>query len=162
MNCKVVLNLSSPKTPGYTLFDRSTAGIHLRESLFERIIILLGGRIAEEVIYNTSITTGAINDFEEALKLAEKMVVQYGMGNGENIIPAHMSDKYKEIIDKEVTEIINYAYLLGRLVLENCKNIILESSQLLKREKKILPNKLGNIINEHCSDVSKLQDILSE
>jgi len=157
---KVVLNLSSPKTPGYTIFDRSTTGLYLRESLFEHLIILLGGRIAEEIIYNASITTGAINDFEEALKLAEKMIVQYGMGNSENLLHPSMSDKYKEMVDTEVTELINYAYLLGRVVLENCKDIILESSQLLKRERKLLPNNLEKIFNQNSYDVEKLKDIL--
>jgi ATP-dependent Zn protease len=40
----------------------------------------MAGRIAEEAFYDVSTTTGAINDFEETLKLAEKMIVYYGMG----------------------------------------------------------------------------------
>jgi len=72
---KVVINLSSPKSPGYTVFEASTSNIYTREALFEHLMILLSGRIAEEVFYNVSVTTGAINDFEEALKLAEKMVI---------------------------------------------------------------------------------------
>jgi ATP-dependent Zn protease len=40
-------------------------------------MILLAGRIAEEAFYGVSVSTGAINDFQEALKLAEKMVCYY-------------------------------------------------------------------------------------
>ena len=90
---KVVINLSSPKSPGYTVFETSTSNIYVREALFEHLMILLSGRIAEEVFYNVSVTTGALNDFEEALKLAEKMVLYYGMGS--NIIYPSNSEKYK-------------------------------------------------------------------
>jgi cell division protease FtsH len=156
---KVVLNLSSPKTPGYTIFEPSATGIHLKEALFERIVILLGGRIAEEVLYNVSITTGAINDFEEAYKLAERMIMQYGMG--EKVIYPNTSEKYKEIIDNEVIELINYAYLLGRIVLENCKQIIIESSEFLVKEKKMVPRQLTTIFEESSQDVLILRDIFS-
>jgi cell division protease FtsH len=156
---KVVLNLSSPKTPGYTVFERSASSIYLKEALFEHLIILLGGRIAEEVIYNVSITTGAINDFEEALKLAERMIVHYGMG--EKVLYPSSSEKYKEIIDNEVSELINYAYLVGRLVLENCKQIIQESSALLQTEKKLLPRHLSDMIRDSYPEVLKLKDIFT-
>jgi len=156
---KVVLNLSSPKTPGYTVFERSASSIYLKEALFEHLIILLGGRIAEEVIYNVSVTTGAINDFEEALKLAERMIVHYGMG--EKVLYPSSSEKYKEIIDNEVSELINYAYLVGRLVLENCKQIIQESSALLQKEKKLLPSNLSEMIRDSYPEVLKLKDIFT-
>jgi cell division protease FtsH len=101
---KVIINLSAPKSPGYTVFEASVSSILTREALFEHLMILLAGRIAEEVLYDVSVTTGAINDFEEALKLAEKMVVYYGMGK--NIIYPNMSEKYKELIDIEVEKLI--------------------------------------------------------
>ena len=156
---KVVLNLSSPRTPGYTVFERSAASIYLKEALFEHMIILLGGRIAEEVVYNVSVTTGAINDFEEALKLAERMIVHYGMG--EKVLYPSTSEKYKEIIDNEVSDLINYAYLVGRIVLENCKPIILESSRLLKTEKKIVPGQLSDMVRDSYPDVLKLKEIFN-
>jgi cell division protease FtsH len=131
----------------------------LKEALFEHLIILLGGRIAEEVIYNVSVTTGAINDFEEALKLAERMIVHYGMG--EKVLYPSSSEKYKEIIDNEVSELINYAYLVGRLVLENCKQIIQESSALLQKEKKLLPSNLSEMIRDSYPEVLKLKDIFT-
>ena len=120
---------------------------------------MLGGRIAEEVVYNVSVTTGAINDFEEALKLAERMILHYGMG--ENVLYPSSSEKYKEIVDTEVSELINYAYLVGRIVLENCKPIILESSGFLYREKKLLPSHLADMIRDSHPEVIKLKEIFS-
>ena len=153
---KVVLNLSSPKTPGYTVFERSASSIYLKEALFEHLIILLGGRIAEEVVYNVSITTGAINDFEEALKLAERMIVYYGMG--ETILYPSSSEKYKEIIDDEVSLLINSAYALGRGVLENCHDIIVETSTRLQKEKQLNAAVLSEIIHETYPEVLTLKE----
>jgi cell division protease FtsH len=153
---KVVLNLSSPRTPGYTVFERSSSSIYLKEALFEHLIILLGGRIAEEVVYNVSITTGAINDFEEALKLAERMIVYYGMG--ENILYPSSSEKYKEIIDTEVSLLINNAYNLGRGVLENCRDIIVETSARLQKEKQLNAAVLSEIIHETYPSILTLKE----
>lgn len=142
---KVVINLSSPRSPGYTIFEKSTSNIYVREALFEHLMILLAGRIAEEVFYDVSVTTGAINDFEEALKLAEKMVLYYGMGK--NIIYPSSSEKYKEMIDTEVTELIDQAYKLSQMIIEHCKDLILETSEILKRDKLLKADKLHEIIN---------------
>jgi len=143
---KAVINLSSPKSPGYTIFEKSTSNIYTREGLFEHLMILLAGRIAEEVVYGVSVTTGAINDFEEALKLAEKMIVYYGMGK--NIIYPNNSEKYKEMIDTEVIQLINDAYKLSFLIVEHCKELILETSEILKKEKIIKADALNKIITE--------------
>jgi cell division protease FtsH len=141
---KVVINLSSPKSPGYTVFEGSTSNIYVREALFEHLMILLGGRIAEEVFYGVSVTTGAINDFEEALKLAEKMIVYYGMGS--NVIYPSLSEKYKEEIDTEVINLLNEAYKCANVLLENSKDFIIETSEILKRDKIIKVDKLNELL----------------
>jgi len=152
---KVVINLSSPKSPGYTVFERSLSNIYVREALFEHLMILLSGRIAEEVFYNVSVTTGALNDFEEALKLAEKMVVYYGMGT--NIIYPSNSEKYKEMIDNDVTELINDAYNCAQMLIITCKSLIYETSEILKKEKLLKAETLNNLINEKYSDLLNLK-----
>jgi len=143
---KVVINLSSPKSPGYTVFESSTSNIYVREALFEHLMILLSGRIAEEVFYNVSVTTGALNDFEEALKLAEKMVLYYGMGS--NIIYPSNSEKYKELIDNDVIELINNAYNYAQMLIITCKDLICETSEILKRDKLLKADTLSSLINE--------------
>jgi len=146
---KVVINLSSPKSPGYTVFETSTSNIYIREALFEHLMILLSGRIAEEVFYNVSVTTGALNDFEEALKLAEKMVLYYGMGS--NIIYPSNSEKYKELIDNDVIELINNAYNCAQMIIITCKDLICETSEMLKRDKLLKADALNTILNEKYS-----------
>jgi cell division protease FtsH len=152
---KVIINLSAPKSPGYTVFEASSSSILTREALFEHLMILLAGRIAEEVFYDVSVTTGAINDFEEALKLAEKMVVYYGMGK--NIIYPNMSEKYKELIDIEVETLINDAYAYSEFILKNAKPFLYEASELLKREKIVKANALMDLMTSKYPEVLDLK-----
>jgi len=141
---KVVINLSSPKSPGYTVFEGSTSNIYIREALFEHLMILLAGRIAEEAFYDVSVTTGAINDFEEALKLAEKMIIYYGMGS--NVIYPSLSEKYKELIDIEVVKLINEAYRCSEIIIDKSKDFIYETSELLKKDKLLKADMLNELI----------------
>lgn len=132
---KVVINLSSPKSPAYTVFDSSVSSILTRESLFEHLMILLAGRIAEEIMYGVSVTTGAINDFEEAYELAVKMITFYGMGK--NAIYPNSSEKYKELIDREVDALLHKAYDDASYIVQNSRRFIVEGAEKLKKEKTI-------------------------
>jgi len=152
---KVVINLSSPKSPGYTVFEGSTSNIYIREALFEHLMILLAGRIAEEVFYDISVTTGAINDFEEALKLAEKMIIYYGMG--ENIIYPSLSEKYKEMIDNEVVNLIDDAYKCANIIIQHAKEYIQETSEILKKDKIIKVDKLNELMETKYKDLLNLK-----
>lgn len=127
---KVIINLSAPKSPAYTVFESSASSIMTREALFEHLMILLAGRIAEETFFGISVTTGAINDFEEALKLAERMVSYYGMGK--KLIYPSMSEKYKEMIDDEVATIISDAYGYSEFIIRNAKELIREGANTLQ------------------------------
>lgn len=153
---KVVINFSSPNSPGYTVFESSISNIYTRDALFERLMILLSGRIAEEIFYGVSVTTGALNDFEEALKLAQKMVLYYGMGS--NIIYPYTSDKYKELIDNDILELINSAYSYAEAILRKSKHLVRETSEMLKRDKVLKADFLTNLIEskyEHLLELRK-------
>lgn len=152
---KVVINLSSPKSPGYTVFEASTTTIFTREALFEHLAILLAGRIAEEVFYGVSTTTGAIGDFEEAYKLAEKMIVHYGMG-AKAIYPS-MSEKYKQMIDNEVFKLINDAYSYSEIIVKNSKDLIAESAEILKKDKILTAETLMELINNKYKHLFEVQ-----
>jgi cell division protease FtsH len=51
-----------------------------RDDMFEQLVGLMGGRVAEEIIFNVQ-TTGASNDFEQATRMARSMVTEYGMSD---------------------------------------------------------------------------------
>lgn len=152
---KVIINLSAPHSPGYTVFESSSSNIYTREALFEHLTILLAGRVAEEVFYGISVTTGAINDFEEALKLAEKMILYYGMGN--TMIYPMNSEKYKEMVDNEISLLIEKAYDITKFIIEHSKSVIEELSNILKVEKTIDAEDIIDIINTKYSDVFELE-----
>jgi cell division protease FtsH len=152
---KVVINLSSPNSPAYTVFENSLSNIYTREALFEHLMILLAGRIAEEIFFGVSITTGAINDFEEALKLSEKMILYYGMG--QKLIYPRNSEKYKQIIDDEVSHLINDAYNLAKFIIQNSKDFIFETSEILKKDKIIRANELFSLIQTKHQHMLNLQ-----
>ena len=152
---KVIINLSAPKSPAYTVFENTASNILTREALFEHLMILLAGRIAEEVFYDVSVTTGAINDFEEALKLAERMITYYGMGK--HVIYPSMSEKYKEMIDIEVAGLINDAYGYAEFLIRNSKDFIHEGAEILKKEKLLKAEQLIELMNEKYKSVLSLK-----
>ena len=154
---KVVINLSAPTSPGYTVFESNTENIHTRDSLFEHLVILLGGRIAEEIFYGESVSTGALNDFEEAHKLAEKMIVYYGMG--ENLIYPSKSEKYKAKIDEEVSDLLISAHTYAEFILKNSRELIKEGADILKRDRILLVNDLNELIRQKYSGLLELTNV---
>jgi cell division protease FtsH len=151
---KVVINLSSPTSPAYTVFENSNSNIYTREALFEHLMILLSGRIAEEVFYGVSVTTGAINDFEEAFKLADKMITYYGLG--ERIIYPSNSEKYKEMIDNEISRLIEDAYHYSEFIIQTSRDFIFEGAELLKEKKTIKAEELIELMNTKYYHLSNI------
>jgi cell division protease FtsH len=152
---KVLINLSAPKSPAYTVFESQNSNIMTREALFEHLMILLSGRIAEEVVYERSVTTGALADFEEALKLSQRMILYYGMGK-EVIYPSN-SEKYKEIIDNEVSTLLNDAYGYAEFLIRNSIDLILEGAEILKRDKLLTADTLNNLMTTKYQHVLALK-----
>ena len=149
---KVILNLSSPNSPGYTLFEKSKNNIYNRNTLFEHLMILLGGRIAEELFYgHLGVSTGAISDFEEALSLANKMITYYGMGEMA-IYPNH-SEKYKELIDNEIAKLLQDAYAYSHGIIDGAKDFIYEGALLLKENRMLTAEELMRLIETKYPDI---------
>lgn len=97
---------------------------YTKEYLISRITILLGGRVAEEIALNQQ-TTGAEDDFQQALEIATNMVCKWGMDKeigpmaysrdeggflGERMSRGHYSEETSCMIDKEVKRIITECY----------------------------------------------------
>lgn len=125
--------------------------------MLQDIMVLLGGRIAEEIVFD-DITTGASNDIKRATKEARKMVTRYGMSDNIGVINyddeddevfigrdlAHAKSHGEYItgeIDKEVKRIIDDCYekakqiiLQNRDVLEKCAKLLLEKEKISKEE----------------------------
>ncbi|MGX6962798.1 ATP-dependent zinc metalloprotease FtsH [Vagococcus xieshaowenii] len=104
-----------------------------KEEMFEQIVGLLGGRVAEEVFFGVK-STGASNDFEQATGLARSMVTEYGMsdrlgtvqyeGNHQVFVGRDYgqtkaySDQVAYEIDEEVRRILNEAHDKAKEIIE--------------------------------------------
>ena len=117
-----------------------------RNEMYEQIVGLLGGRVAEE-LFLQDISTGASNDIDRASKLARDMVARYGMceklgtvsytGGGEVFIgrdyekTKSYSEKVAGTIDDEVKAIVDKAYA-------QCKDILTKDAEKLKQVTRLL------------------------
>ena len=149
---KVCLNTWSPKTPGYTIFDSGdeNSNIYTKDGLFSHLMVLLSGRIAEDVFYGYSVTTGARKDFEEAYNLAQQMVLQYGMGK-QTIYP-QTSDQSKFLIDQEVNSIIIDAQEKALHIVEGSKDLIMECVERLKEAQVLKVEQLTSIASKYIKN----------
>ena len=125
---------------GYNLMlPKEETFLETKNELLETISGLLGGRVAEEIVFN-EVTTGAHNDFEKATKIARAMVTEYGMSDlgpvqfehqessvflGRDYNKSHnFSSEVAFEIDQEQRKIINECY-------EKTKEIISSNMDLL-------------------------------
>jgi len=156
---KVCINLWSPKTPGYTIFENNDQdnNIYTKNGLFSHLMVLLGGRIAEEVFYGYSVTTGARKDLEEAYKLTQNMILQYGMGK-QSIYP-DLSERSKFLIDQEINHLLLLAHTQATSIILNSKDMIVDCCETLKKDNILKPEQIVEIINKKYPDLWKLYDV---
>ncbi|WP_339217540.1 ATP-dependent zinc metalloprotease FtsH [Ornithinibacillus sp. FSL M8-0202] len=122
-----------------------------KPELFDKITGLLGGRVAEEIVFG-EVSTGASNDFQRATNIARKMITEYGMsdklgplqyssGGGEVFLgrdinnEQNYSDAVAHDIDTEMQNFINYCYDRAKTILtENRDKLELIAQTLLEVE----------------------------
>lgn len=108
-----------------------------KKELFEQIVGLLGGRVAEEIIYNSQ-SSGASNDFQQATAIARSMVTEYGMsdllgpvqyeGGGQVFLGRDYSqskaysEQFAYQIDQEVLRILNEGHAEAKRIIEEHKD----------------------------------------
>lgn len=122
-----------------------------KQELLSRLTILLGGRVAEEIVFK-DVTTGAHDDLKKATEIAREMVCEYGMS--EILGPLTLGRKHKEVflgrdiaedrnyseeiayaIDKEVRAIIDQAYEQARdIILQYREKLDALASKLIEKE----------------------------
>ena len=83
------------------------------------------------------------------------MVCYYGMGK--QIIYPNKSEKYKEMIDSEVTTLINDAYGYAEFIIRNAKELIYEGSQILKSDQLLLNEQITELIDTKYENVKLLK-----
>src|SRR5688572_28693177 len=124
-----------------------------RDYLVGRLVMLFGGRVAEEMIFGPEkVTTGAGNDIERATQMARRMVTQFGMsdavgpmavGDSEQEVflgrdigqRRHVSEQTAQLVDAEVKRILDESYQQARQILEEHRELLEQIAlALLERE----------------------------
>ncbi len=144
---------------GYTMkLPEKDEMFNTRSKMLQEITVALGGRIAEEIIFD-DITTGASQDIKQATSIAKSMVMKFGMSEALGLINydnegdevfvgrdfGHMSRGYGEEtasrIDAEVKKIIDKCYADARAiitkydyVLHSCADLLLEKEKITGEE----------------------------
>src|SRR5262245_23884764 len=137
-----------------------------RAELEDRIAVLVGGHVAEELVYG-ELSTGAHNDLERATALARAMVMRYGMSErlgpltfGGNGGPGFLrragtaweggereySEETARAIDEEVRRIVEETYDRVRRLLAAKKPTLLQAAQVLKRRETIEGEELRRLL----------------
>jgi len=145
---------------GYTLFSEKPeireGGLYTKDILKKRLIISMGGKAAETIFYGGNfVSSGAIQDLQQANQLAKRMVGNFGMGKNlevfynENVgddsnlmVPYPYSDHTKSIMDKEVLDLVLDAFNEAKRILNEQKTQLIELSILLENNKVVFPKDL--------------------
>jgi ATP-dependent Zn protease len=76
---------------------------------------------------------------------------------GKNVIYPSSSEKYKELIDTEVIELINNAHNCAEIIITKCKDLIKETSEILKKDKLLKADVINDLINTKYQHVLDLK-----
>ena len=139
---------------GVTLFKpRDANGSALKTKVYmeQAILVALGGRAAEEVVYGKDrVTTGAAHDFKVATGLAYDMVEQFGFSDGMgpmSVAPnRQVSEAVQSMIDGHVRELVRGAYDRCVACLQENKGVLEAVASELVREEDMGRDRLAEIV----------------
>ena len=143
--------------------------------MIQEIMVSLGGRIAEEIIFD-DITTGASSDIKKATKVARRMVTRYGMSDNIGVINydddddevfigrdlAHTKSHSELVageIDKEVKAIINDCYANAKAIIADYEHVLHKCAELLLQKEKITREEFEALFTE---DAVEPEDFFKE
>jgi len=137
------------------------------DQMLDEMCATLGGRAAEKVIFN-EISTGALNDLEKVTKQARAMVTIYGLndkignltyydssGENEYGFTKPYSEKTAELIDEEISKLIETQYQRAIKILEENKDKLTELANILLDKEVIFKDNLQKIFGDRPFDVEE-------
>jgi len=135
-----------------------------RSELLDRLAVLLGGRVAEELVFG-EISTGAQNDLQRATDMARSMVTEFGMSDRLGLVtyerpqparflpgtfPANKaySEEKASQIDEEISRLIEQAHKRVRDILSTRREMLDEVAHLLSRKEVVEGDELRKILGK--------------
>lgn len=164
---------------GYTMpLPEQDEMFHSKNQMLQEIVVSLGGRVAEEIIFG-DVTTGASQDIKQATKMARDMVTKYGMSDNIGLINydndddevfigrdlAHTRGYSEEIqgkIDREIKNIIDSCYAQARQIIKDNMEVLHKSSELLLEKEKISREEFEGLFLNQNVTLEKPVDIVIE
>ena len=154
---------------GYTMqLPEEERYLQSRDEMLNQIAVMLGGRSAEEEVFNV-MSTGASNDIERATETAKNMVTMYGMSERFDMMALeslqnryldgravrNCSEQTSTIIDEEVLKIIKDAHNKARTLLNENRDLLDKVSELLIEKETIFSDEFMEIVNEKYPELKK-------
>lgn len=148
---------------GYTMqLPEEEKYLNTKEEMMDQICVMLGGRSAEEVRFN-SISTGAANDIERATQTARRMVTIYGMTDRFDMMGLEsIQNKYlngrpvqncsietASIIDEETLKIIKESHKKSRKLLKDNMDLLISISKKLIEKETLMGDEFMSIIRDY-------------
>ncbi|HSV87048.1 MAG TPA: hypothetical protein VLH61_00235, partial [Bacteroidales bacterium] len=137
------------------------------EQMFDEITSILGGRAAEDIIFG-KISTGALNDLEKVTKQVFAMVAFFGLnkrvgnvsyydstGQSEYSFSKPYSERTAQIIDEEVSQVVESAYKRAKNILTENKENLIKLGEFLLEKEVIFRDDLELIFGERPFDKDK-------
>jgi cell division protease FtsH len=135
-----------------------------RSELLDRLAVLLGGRVAEELVFK-EISTGAQNDLQRATDIARSMVAEYGMSDSlglvtyerprqsmflpESFAPGkNYSEAKAGQIDEEVKRIVEEAHQRVRKILSERRTVLDDLAHLLSQKESVQGEELRKMLGK--------------
>ena len=145
------------KALGYTLnLPEEDRYLKTREELMDYLVMLLGGRVTEHLIFG-QITTGAADDLRKVHEISRSMVTQYGMGTGlmSRQLPADdysMSDATRHSIDEEQQFIADQAHRRAQRMISEHRPLLEAFAQTLLHNEVLEREDIQRLVTEHEGD----------
>jgi len=142
--------ISRGQALGYTIsLPREDRYLTTRAALMDQLAMSLGGRAAEEIIFE-EVTTGDANDLEKVTQTAKQMVMRYGMSEklGPRVL-GHSAEM--PFLGRELGREPDYSEQIAREIDDEIRNIIEEAHQTALA-----------VLREHTDDLRRLADLLVE
>ena len=155
---------------GYTMpLPEKDEMFHTKGKMKQHIMVSLGGRIAEELIFD-DITTGASSDIRKATQVAREMVTRYGMSENLGVInydsdgdevfigrdlaqTRSYSERIAGEIDMEVKAIIDECYAKAKEIITEHMDILHASSKLLLEKERITREEFEALFEKRGEDI---------
>ncbi|MFL0248951.1 ATP-dependent zinc metalloprotease FtsH [Clostridium neuense] len=161
---------------GYTMqLPEEEKYLVTKEEMLDQIAVMLGGRSAEEIVFN-AISTGASNDIERATKTARNMVTMYGMTDKFDMMALedqnnryldgrpmqNCSDATAAAADEEVLRIIKDAHNNSKRILTENRELLNKLAEILLEKETLMGDEFMQVVKESSAWKEKEEEILTQ